>query len=79
MKLFNLKTLFLPKNLGRLWLPYTELQGGFYMLLLTLGTLRSGNVACHDTIRYHKEYGHLWIERALHSLCETFICVLLAD
>ncbi len=52
------------KNLGRLWLAYTELQGDFTCYnsyLLTLGTLRSQNSAyggpmwaCSQTINYWK-------------------------
>ncbi len=59
------------KNLGRLWLAYTELQVGFTCYnsyLLTLGTLHSQNSAyggliytklrrwgCSDTLNYWKE------------------------
>ncbi len=41
------------KNLGRLWLAYTELQGDFTCYkshLLTLGTLHSQNSACSGPI-----------------------------
>ncbi len=31
---YSSKTVYRYKNLGRLWLAYTELQGGFYMLQL---------------------------------------------
>ncbi len=39
------------KNLGRLWLAYTGLQGKFCMLLISFD---SRMWACHDTIRYQK-------------------------
>ena len=63
------------KNLGRLWLAYTELQGDFYMLQSISVDSRHFT---HTSIKYgcghsltpsvnEKDLGHLWIECALHS------------
>ncbi len=73
--------MFLRKNLGRLWLAYTELQGDFYMLqfisvdsrhftqtYLSLGWSDLHEIKSVITPLIHgKNHGHLWVEYDLHS------------
>ena len=63
--------LFHAKNLGRLWLAYTELQGDFTCFnsyLLTLGTLYSQNFIPVS----NKDLGLLWHQQLLERIMGTY-------
>ncbi len=68
LKIIILYRLFwVSKNLGRLWLAYTDLQCDFYMLQLVYVSSKDMGILWRHIV-IGKDHGHLLIKSAQHSL-----------
>ncbi len=68
-------SVFIHKNLRRLWLAYTEFQGDFYMLqFISVDSRHFTQSGCELSLtppineKDHHDHGHLWVECALCHL-----------